>query len=110
MILLEAPWLQHLDLLIPVDFAHASLRSVQPSRFKIVPACRDFSRSATNSQPEEPDMTTDGTPPEHGDPARLIREALLRELLREVAHDGRIATRLEHVSCALIDKGTGGDV
>jgi len=44
------------------------------------------------------------------DPARLIRDALLRELLREVEHDGRIATRLDLVSRALIDKGSGGDV
>jgi hypothetical protein len=55
-------------------------------------------------------MTTDDTPPDNGNSARLIRDALLRELLREVDDDGRTATRLELTARALIDKGTGGDV
>jgi hypothetical protein len=56
------------------------------------------------------DAARDDAPPDHADPARLIRDALLRELLREIEHDGRVATRLAHMSSALIDKGSGGDV
>jgi hypothetical protein len=43
-------------------------------------------------------------------PATLIRDALMRELLCEVDHEGRVATRLAHLSRALVDKGSGGDV
>ena len=60
-------------------------------------------------------MTPDDTPQDphqasSGNAATLIRDALMRELLREVEQDERVATRLEHLSRALIDKGSGGDV
>src|SRR5262252_122725 len=55
--------------------------------------------------------TQDGTPPDDrpltaGNPATLMRD-----LQRETEDgDGRIATRLEHLARALVDKGAGGDV
>jgi hypothetical protein len=60
-------------------------------------------------------MTPDDSPqelqqPSSGNAASLIRDALMRELLREVEQDERVATRLEHLSRALVDKGSGGDV
>jgi hypothetical protein len=56
-------------------------------------------------------MSTDDSP-ETANPARLIRDALLRELLREVAdeRDGGTTTQLQLVSRALVAKGGGGDV
>ena len=60
-------------------------------------------------------MTPDDTAQElhqasSGNPATLIRDALMRELLCEVDDNGRIATRLAHMARALVDKGSGGDV
>src|SRR5262249_34345334 len=53
----------------------------------------------------------DDTPLTARNPTTLIRDALMRELQREVEEDdGRIATRLEHLAHALVDKGSGGDV
>jgi hypothetical protein len=55
--------------------------------------------------------TPDDTPLVGGNPASRIRDALMRELEREVEdNDGRIATQLELIARALIDKGAGGDV
>ena len=59
----------------------------------------------------EEDTTQDDTPLSAGNPARLIRDALMHELSREAEDDdGRIATRLEQLARALVDKGAGGDV
>jgi hypothetical protein len=45
------------------------------------------------------------------DPARVIRDAFTRELLREVTDDDRgTATRLALMTRALVDKANGGDV
>ena len=57
-------------------------------------------------------MTQDDGPLTPGNPATLIREALMRELLREVedGDSGRMVSRLEQLSRSLIDKGSGGDV
>ena len=54
----------------------------------------------------------DDTSPTGGNPASLIRDALMRELLREVEDEvsGRTATRLELMARALVDKAIGGDV
>ena len=44
------------------------------------------------------------------DPGPVIRDAFMRELLREVEHEGRIVTRLALMTRALVDKANGGDV
>jgi Family of unknown function (DUF5681) len=55
-------------------------------------------------------MTDDDSPPGTALADQPMRQALMRELNRQVEHDGQTITRLELIIRKLVDKAEAGDM